>query len=140
MCAHFKNMKKQEYMSTYSEEYDSEVVMTDVPMGADDEPMHVQLLPSSVFLPFSKEMNNTNIPLKEHYKPQHLLKAQTIAIVQTFKICSNGKFNVNMPKVSLTKPNETKPAWNNGCDNEEGNLIVHVNDVLNERYCVKTKY
>lgn len=61
------------------------------------------------------------------------LMALTTEICTTFTLC-NTDFHYevsNNPKRVLTKPSEGKS--NNGFDNEEGNLIVYVNDVLGQQ-------
>ncbi|ODQ82429.1 hypothetical protein BABINDRAFT_17463, partial [Babjeviella inositovora NRRL Y-12698] len=55
----------------------------------------------------------------------------TLALHSTYKMCHPNSFTYNFqknPRRVLTKPSEGK--FNNGCDNEDSDYILYVNDVL----------
>ncbi|KAL0487101.1 serine/threonine-protein kinase yak [Acrasis kona] len=121
-----------------------------------DDPI---ISPSSVFVPYIKKSDSTSnkqncskslltlqvtntapIPQEEKsskkktYASQNILKSLTVGITLQYKLCSPD-FKYTTPKLILTKP--STPTEPNGKDNADGNLILTVDDMLNDRYCVK---
>ncbi|KAL7664588.1 Protein kinase domain-containing protein [[Candida] zeylanoides] len=59
------------------------------------------------------------------------LNALTVYLTESYGICQPRKFQYSKstnPKRVLTKPSE--PRFNNGCDNEDSDYILYVNDIL----------
>ncbi|KAL9649567.1 hypothetical protein ABK040_003245 [Willaertia magna] len=87
--------------------------------------------------------NNNNITNNKtdvkYYSNQNLLKSMTVSLILNYKLCSKDfKYDQNVEerkKIALTEP--SIGIHNNNKDNEEGNLILFVDTVLQERYCVK---
>lgn len=119
-----------------------------------EKPSYLVIEPSSVFLPYKRESTQTNTkknsnkslltlevigenntPKNEKtYARQNVLKSLTVGIILKYKLCSSD-FKYTNPKLVLTKP--STPVENRGKDNVDGNLILTVDDMLNDRYCVK---
>ncbi len=88
----------------------------------------------SAFRPFTRPETSSNNA--SEMKTQ-ILKRVTHSFLDLLKKSSNGTFvyKSQFEKICLTKP--SNPAPNNELDNEEGNLIVYLNDVLNNRFVSK---
>jgi dual specificity protein kinase YAK1 len=138
-------------------------IQAQIPYG---KPSYIVIEPSSVFIPYVRPQKNeqegaTQIspPSKQNsnkslltlevigdtnaqspksnktYPSQNILKSLTVGITLKYKLCS-ADFKYTNPKLVLTKPS-TPSTENNGKDNIDGNLILTVDDMLNDRYCVK---
>jgi hypothetical protein len=74
---------------------------------------------------------------EKKYKSQSFLKTMTVGLILQYKQCSD-KFlynNDSNPRRLLTIPED--PLEENSNDNIEGNLIMFVNDVIDDRYFCK---
>ncbi|CAH7688172.1 CMGC/DYRK/YAK protein kinase [Phakopsora pachyrhizi] len=64
------------------------------------------------------------------------LKALTIHLASTYRLINpNFRYELSLnPRRVLTKP--SKPAGNNGMDNEDSDYILYVNDILGHKYLI----
>lgn len=65
-----------------------------------------------------------------HISPTNAL---SVYLTESFSMCQPQKFRyckTTNPKRVLTKPSE--PKYNNGCDNEDSDYILYVNDILGQ--------